>query len=185
MKNYKKGFTLIELMVAISIIAIMTAVLSANFSDARAQSRDKARMTSLKELQLSVELYKAQYGRYPASGCSATAAQFAGPYTGVISSGLVECPNYIVGDSAGRTFVPDFIAALPTDTQFEDDAGKGFYYRTDATGSAYKIMIKDSVEKLTVTSFEDEFSRCPSDGGGCAEVQANTYAVYSAGAENW
>lgn len=176
MKNYKKGFTLIELMVAISIIAIMTAVLSANFSDARAQSRDKARMTSLKELQLSVELYKAQYGRYPAQGCGG-ASDFAGPGTG--GSGLSACDAYITG------LVPDFIAVLPRDTISEADTGKGFYYRTDATGSAYKIMIKDSVEKLTVTSFEDEFSRCPSDGGGCAEVQANTYAVYSAGAENW
>ena len=65
MNKNNKGFTLIELMVAVGIIAVMTAVLSANFSDARAQSRDKARMTSLKELQLSVELYKAQHSSNP------------------------------------------------------------------------------------------------------------------------
>lgn len=185
MNKNNKGFTLIELMVTITIIAIMTAVLSANFTDARMQSRDKARMTSLKELQLSVELYKAQYGRYPASGCSATAAQFAGPGPEAAVD-LLDCDAYITGHVAGVTFVPDFIPALPNDIKSETDAGKGFYYRTDATGSSYKIMVKDAVEALTVTSGGDEFARCPSVGGGCVgSIPANTYAVYSAGAENW
>lgn len=183
MNKNNKGFTLIELMVAVGIIAVMTAVLSANFSDARAQSRDKARMTSLKELQLSVELYKAQYGHYPKQACGAEGTQFAGPGPG--ASGLIECPNYIVGRLAGESFVPDFISALPTDTKVEAEAGKGFYYSSDSAGSSYKIMIKDAVENLTVGS-GDEFARCPSIGGGCAgSIPANTYAVYSAGAETW
>ena len=182
---FKKGFTLVELMVVVTIIALLSAVLFANFGDARMSSRDKARKTELKEMQLSLELYKAQYGRYPAAGCSAAAANFAGP--GPATSGnLTSCANYITGHTAGVTFVPDFTSELPTDTMSEDDANRGFYYRTDATGSSYKLMVFDSVELETINAYGEEFSRCPSAGGACgATVPANTYAVYSAGAENW
>lgn len=182
-KKYLTGFTLVELMVTISIIALLSAVLYANFNDARMLARDKARMASLKEAQLSLELYKAQNGRYPAAGCSADS--FAGPGpVGDNGSSLTSCANYIVGHTAGVTFVPDFIPALPSDPKSENEDDKGFYYRTNTDGSEYKLMILDSVEGNLITSFGDEFARCPVLGGGCSgsNVPANTYAVYSGGA---
>jgi prepilin-type N-terminal cleavage/methylation domain-containing protein len=182
---FKKGFTLVELMVVVTIIALLSAVLFANFGDARMSSRDKARMTELKELQLSLELYKAQYGRYPAAGCSASASNFAGPGPATASN-LTSCTIYITGHTAGVTFVPDFISQLPTDPMFENQANRGFYYRTDASGSSYKLMVFDAVELETVTAYGEEFARCPAAGGACpATVPANTYAVYSVGAEDW
>ncbi len=180
MKNYKKGFTLIELMVAISIIAVLTAVLSANFSDARMQSRDKARMTSLKELQLSVELYKAQNGQYPAQGCGIPGAIWAGP--GPIDSWGASCDIYILG------LEPDFIPKLPQDPNSENEMNKGFIYITNPTRSAYKIVVHQSIETLIVNSLGDEFSRCPIDCGvsHCpATPRPYQYAVYSSGAECW
>lgn len=67
MLNFKKGFTLVELLVVISIIGILSAVVYANFGDARKVSRDEIRKTDLKNLQLAVELYRAQTGAYPAA----------------------------------------------------------------------------------------------------------------------
>ena len=179
---FKKGFTLVELMVVVTIIALLSAVLFANFGDASMSSRDKARMTELKELQLSLELYKAQYGRYPAQGCGG-ASDFAGP--GPATAGnLSSCTNYITGHTAGVNFVPDFVSQLPNDIMFEDEVNRGFYYRTD--GSSYKLMVLDSVELETITAYGEDFARCPGAGGSCpATVPANTYAVYSAGAEDW
>lgn len=179
----KRGFTLVELMVVITIIAMLSAVLFVNFNEARMSARDKARATGLKELQLSLELYKAQYGRYPAAGCSAPAANFAGPGTAG-ASGFTACTNYIVGHAAGITFVPDFISSLPTDPKFENEANRGYYYRSN--GSSYKLMVYDTVESEEISAYGDEFARCPSAGGACgATVPATTYAVYSAGAEDW
>jgi prepilin-type N-terminal cleavage/methylation domain-containing protein len=185
-KKYFSGFTLIELMVTVAIIALLSAVLFANFNDARMQARDKARMASLKEMQLSIELYKAQYGRYPAAGCSA--ASFAGPGPAG-ATGYSSCADYVTGHVAGATFVPDFISTLPQDPRFENEAGRGFYYRTDTNGTEYKLMMLDSVESGLVTDFGDEFARCPAIGGGCTTLSAigNTYSVYSGGvnARTW
>lgn len=175
-KAQKSGFTLIELMVVITIIALLSAVLFVNFNDARMLSRDKARMTSLKELQLAIELYKAQYGNYPAAGCGGT-TNFAGrgPASG---GGFASCSTYITG------LVPDFISALPVDPRSEDDTDKGYYYRSD--GNSFKLMSYDAVETSLVTGYGDEFARCPGSGGACgATVPATTYAVYSAGAVDW
>jgi general secretion pathway protein G len=74
-----QGFTLIELMVTIGIIAILSAVLFASYNSAREQARDKLRMSDLKEVQVALELYKAQHGRYPAAGCGNNNTQYAGP----------------------------------------------------------------------------------------------------------
>jgi len=177
-----KGFTLIELMVVITIIGILAGVLFASFNEARMQSHDKARMVTLKEVQLALELYKAQYGRYPEQGC--------GPgWAGRGDHPSWGCPsnNYISG-APGRYFVPDFISALPSDPNQEFEDGLGYIYRVEADGSAYKFMAHQVAEALLVSGFDNEFARCPRDCGEiwCGAVpQSRTYAVYSPGAECW
>lgn len=177
-KEQAKGFSLIELMVVISIIGILATIGYASFDEARQQSRDKVRMASLKELQLSIELYRAQEGRYPAQGCGG-ASTFAGPGPG--GGSFVSCAAYITG------LVPDFISVLPEDPKFEDEANRGFYYQSN--GTSYKLMVYDTVEALFVTSAADELARCPSQSGACSVanggIPTDTYAVYSQGAENW
>ncbi len=173
--NKEKGFTLVEIMVVVAIIGMLSAVVYASFDDARAQSRDKIRMTSLKEAQLAIELYKAQNSKYPDACAGAGTTKFGGP--GTATGNNVNCDPYILG------LVPGFIAALPKDPKSESDSDKGFYYMSD--GDSYKLMILDSVETATVAA-GDEFARCPTAAGACASgIPANTYAVYSAGAENW
>jgi prepilin-type N-terminal cleavage/methylation domain-containing protein len=177
------GFTLIELMVVITIIGILATIGYASFDDARKQSRDKVRMSALKELQLSIELYRAQYGRYPVAGSGCVAAvpvdEFAGPGPSSAAD-FNECTTYIAG------LVPDFISSLPSDPKFENERDRGFYYRTNAAGTSFKLMLYNVVESLPVTGVSHEFARCPVASGACASgVPSSTYAVYSAGAENW
>jgi len=56
MKN--KGFTLIELVIVMAIIATLTALATFNFSQARVRARDVQRKNELKAIQNALELYK-------------------------------------------------------------------------------------------------------------------------------
>jgi prepilin-type N-terminal cleavage/methylation domain-containing protein len=185
-----QGFTLIELMVTIGIIAILSAVLFASYNSAREQARDKLRMSDLKEVQVALELYKAQHGRYPAAGCGNNNTQYAGPGPKPVApfdpGNFESCDNYIAGE-AGKSFTPDFIDVLPRDPKSENEVGKGYYYRTNTLGTAYKLMSFQAVETLTVDNYQNEFARCPKQGSACSGANPlnKTYSVYSAGAEGW
>ena len=64
-KKNNKGFTLIELMVVIAIIAILTAVITANFTTAKSKSRDAKRMSDLGQIQLALAGYFDRCNAYP------------------------------------------------------------------------------------------------------------------------
>ena len=70
MTRTKDGFTLIELVVVMAIVATLTAMASFNFNQARVRARDVQRKSELRQLQNALELFKNdQYPqRYPNAG---------------------------------------------------------------------------------------------------------------------
>jgi len=75
MKRRKKGFTLIELMIVIAIIAILAAVLVPNFMRAREASRLTACKSNLKNISTAVETYSNDNdGLYPGGTVSSLTA---------------------------------------------------------------------------------------------------------------
>lgn len=64
MKN-RKGFTLVELLVTISIIGILSAIGLVLYSTVLKQSRDSKRQSDLKSIQLALEQYSNDQGFYP------------------------------------------------------------------------------------------------------------------------
>jgi|EP01012_Entosiphon_sulcatum_P053536 prepilin-type N-terminal cleavage/methylation domain-containing protein len=66
MKKKRAGFTLIELMIVIAIIAILAAILVPNFLKARAQGQLTACKSNLKNIATALEMYASDFGgRYP------------------------------------------------------------------------------------------------------------------------
>ena len=80
MRSKRGGFTLIELMIVIAIIAILAAILVPNFIRARAQGQVTACKSNLKNIATALEMYSTDYGgRFPTA----------------IASGGVLTPNYL------------------------------------------------------------------------------------------
>jgi prepilin-type N-terminal cleavage/methylation domain-containing protein len=69
-----KGFTLIELLVVIAIIGILSSVVLASLSTARAKSRDARRISDIGQIQLALELYFDSSSSYPVAGTNAATA---------------------------------------------------------------------------------------------------------------
>lgn len=63
----KTGFTLIELMVSITIIAIITVIAVVNFGGTNKKARDGRRMSDLEKIRVALELNRQEKGSYPAS----------------------------------------------------------------------------------------------------------------------
>lgn len=74
MKVKKTGFSLVELLVVISIIAVLSAVLMVNFVGMRERSRDTQKIQDLNAIKDALKMYYNDKQTYPYPGVSCTNA---------------------------------------------------------------------------------------------------------------
>ncbi len=67
-ESSQAGFTLVELMVVVAIIALLAAVVIPNFVHARAQAAVSQTEANMKQIATALELYYGDNQGYPASG---------------------------------------------------------------------------------------------------------------------
>jgi general secretion pathway protein G len=63
MKN--KGFSLVELLVVMTIIMVLTVVGMINYGNANKKSRDAKRKSDLESVRVALEMYRQDNGSYP------------------------------------------------------------------------------------------------------------------------
>ncbi len=80
-----QGFTLIELLVVIAIIGILSSIVLASLSGARAKGRDARRISDVKQIQLALELYYDANQKYPTTiGTQASSVLVSNGYISVL-----------------------------------------------------------------------------------------------------
>ena len=63
--NQPQGFTLIELIVVIALVAVLAAVIAPNLLGKATEANRKSATIQLEKIANSVELYRLETGRYP------------------------------------------------------------------------------------------------------------------------
>lgn len=69
--NSAKGFTLVELLIVITIIAVLSTIGMTVYSSAQKSARDAKRKADLNQINLYLQYYYSDNGRYPPAGVCA------------------------------------------------------------------------------------------------------------------
>ena len=66
-RRSQRGFTLLEVMIVVAVVAILALILIPNFSNARAEAQVSACESNLRSIATALELYYADNQQYPAA----------------------------------------------------------------------------------------------------------------------
>ena len=85
----RRGFTLIEVLVAVTIIAILTSIGVVSYSSVNKRSRDAKRKGDVEQLRSALEMYRADNSYYPNTG-SGSWTDASGAQTSTIDTKLTK-----------------------------------------------------------------------------------------------
>lgn len=141
-----KGFTLIELMVVITIMGLLSSTVLTSVNNVRSTSRDKVRVQDLKQLQTALELYRTINGVYPEfQGASRGENCFISGRDGTITAGWSQALNILVTSNV--------IPSLPVDPLYNNNLNGTRpymcygYHRTTST-DAYDSCINKKTGEI-------------------------------------
>lgn len=156
-KTSQRGFTLLELLVVVGILAILTALGYSSFSNVLKSTRDARRKGDLKALKTTLESYKADNGSYPSTGSA---------WWGACSGYGSHTNDYI------PNLVPTYIQNLPHDPResasippCNDSTLMCYLYRSD--GIDYKLLAYCGLE-TTLTTTDPFYDAFPDRNPGAA-----------------
>ncbi|MBP9669997.1 type II secretion system protein [Candidatus Woesebacteria bacterium] len=119
-KQSRTGFTLVELLIVIAILAILSTLGIGNFQSARIKARDIGRKSDLQTIAKSLEAYVNDHGNYPLSD----------------SNGKIICKSGNTICDWGTPLVDDndtvYVSRLPIDSS-------GSVYKYISNGTSYTL----------------------------------------------
>lgn len=146
-KNKSKGFTLIEMLIVITIIALLASLILVGMGGARAKTRDSRRVADLHNVMNALELYYAKEGQYP-DGTYTSQAQWESFKTILTGAGIgvSRIPNDPLNNTTyyyqyGGTITDYVLGALleQEDVVLKDDVDDSSLYGIDCTDRVYCI----------------------------------------------
>jgi prepilin-type N-terminal cleavage/methylation domain-containing protein len=148
LSSKKSGFTLIELMVVISVIGLLSSIILGNLNRARQKARDTKRLSDVTEMRLALELYSQDHGGlYPHN--THVVGGVATNYDYVWVASNPSC--YSLTNGVGGVVMADglvsggYIPEIPKDPK-SLGSGKCYMYYVTPDGLYYKFSTIGTVE---------------------------------------
>lgn len=120
MKNikFKKGFSLVELLVVITIIAILSVVAYSAVGGQTIKAKDSKRKQDLNTMQSALEIYYVEYSKYPSSLTYCTTTP----------------PSLTTTPETHGCILKKHLSTIP-----KDPSGQGYVYKTSSGNATYQI----------------------------------------------
>ncbi len=176
-----RGFSLIEVLIVITIIGILSSIALASYSQAKEKAQMARRIEVVQQLKTALELYYLKYHAYPSTGGR----------NAWLSN---QCISYV--DPGHPEWIPDivsegYLASLPTDAEYGGGNKCCYLYTSD--GTDYKLMFAYSCSTIvpqSVYKATPAFIDPNRDGGHDSCIQETTgnvtaLALYTPGACLW
>lgn len=132
----KKVFTVLEILVVISIIAFLATFTIIQVQKSQAKKRDTIRISDMNQINKALEIYFSKNNKYPVPPPAIDSSQI---------SGEVGCWNGYIASKGGDNYIKEIsdIIKLPHDPLIKEVDGAvictpQYYYRSD--GKDYKII---------------------------------------------
>jgi general secretion pathway protein G len=101
----KKGFTIVELLVVIVVIAILAAITVVAYNGIQVKARDSQRKQDVKTIAKALELYYIDNGQYPTISCASNCS----------INGSWGTSSDVGWDGLASKLIPKYISSLPKD----------------------------------------------------------------------
>jgi len=159
-KNNGAGFTLVELLVVITILGILATIGLTVFASAQVRSRDSQRKSDLKQLSNALEVFYSDYAKYPDSSSGQIEACGYNSATKVGAVCVWGSGEFRDTDGSG-TIKTVYFTTLPKDPS----SGSNYYYRIVDSGTNQKFQLFAHLENtqdpgLITTSYSCGNSNC-------------------------
>lgn len=140
----KRAFTLIELLVVIAIMSILTIITVSQFQTAKRKANDVARKGDLNALAKALQMYYADYGKFPTSTNGLITVNDNGLQTTRLWGGTFT-------DNASPAYI--YMKVMPQEKLLADFP---YCYVADATGTKFGLfaMLENKAD-----------SQCANNGG--------------------
>jgi type II secretion system protein G len=128
----RRGFTLVELLVVIAIIGLLSTLAVVSLTSVRQKGRDARRVSDIKAIQLSLDLYAVDQNGYPKQGDGSNAAVAA-------AGNCLSATNGFAADCKGR----EYLKKVPSNPS---PGGIAYTYKgmgtCDTTCTDYQILFQ-------------------------------------------